>query len=199
MIMPNPTSAAPFTYRDVIGIRHRVVVHKRADDAWQVLDIAVIETLTGHGEGRDAAEALAAHAYWLLDKPIPATDEDQPSGQPPNPIERAHARIIHRLGIDEHGRPNVADVACKDRSRLMRLSGSVNGKTGRHARILEADFELAAYPIEQLVGDLPDPTPPGTTRRQNVRAIREGHVNLAAPLGALTERQRNWLAGRLCQ
>ena len=59
MIMPNPTSAAPFTYRDATGTRHRVVVHKRTDDAWQVLDIAVIETLTGDGEGRDAAEALA--------------------------------------------------------------------------------------------------------------------------------------------
>ena len=57
--MPNPTSVAPFTYRDATGTRHRVVVHKRADDAWQVLDIAVIETLTGDGEGRDAAEALA--------------------------------------------------------------------------------------------------------------------------------------------
>ena len=36
-------------------------------------------------------------------------------------------------------------------------------------------------------------------RALNVRAVREGHVNLAAPLGALTERQRNWLAGRLCR
>ena len=35
-------------------------------------------------------------------------------------------------------------------------------------------------------------------RALNVHAIRDGHVNLAAPLGALTERQRNWLAGRLC-
>jgi hypothetical protein len=35
-------------------------------------------------------------------------------------------------------------------------------------------------------------------RALNGRAIREGHVNLAAPLGALTERQRNWLAGHLC-
>ena len=111
-----------------------------------------------------------AHAYWLLDKPLPATDEDQPSGSAPDPIERAHARIIHRLGVDEHGRPNVADVACKDRSRLMRLSGSVNGKTGRPARILEADFQLAPYPIEQLVGDLPDPTPPGTTRRHRAES-----------------------------
>ena len=36
-------------------------------------------------------------------------------------------------------------------------------------------------------------------RALNVRAIREGQVNLAAPLGALTERQRNWLAARLCR
>ena len=58
--MPNPNrAAAPFTYRDATGTRHRVVVHRRIDDAWQVLDVAVIETLTGDGEGRDAAEALA--------------------------------------------------------------------------------------------------------------------------------------------
>ena len=35
-------------------------------------------------------------------------------------------------------------------------------------------------------------------RALNVRAIRDGHVNLAAPLSALTARQRNWLAARLC-
>ena len=39
----------------------------------------------------------------------------------------------------------------------MRLAGSVNGKTGTHARILEADLLLPGYPIRQLVGDLPDP------------------------------------------
>ena len=60
MFTPNPDPApAPFSYRDATGNHHRVVVHKRGDDAWQVLDIAVIETLTGDGEGRDAAEALA--------------------------------------------------------------------------------------------------------------------------------------------
>jgi hypothetical protein len=36
-------------------------------------------------------------------------------------------------------------------------------------------------------------------RALNVRAMRDGHVNLAAPLGALTARQRRWLADRLCQ
>ena len=110
-----------------------------------------------------------AHAYWLLDKPLPATDQNQPAGFRAEPIERAHARIIHRLGVDGHGRPNVADPACRDRSRLMRLGGSVNGKTGRPARILEADFQLAPYAIEQLVGDLPDPTPTGSTQRHRRR------------------------------
>src|SRR5450755_4314887 len=35
-------------------------------------------------------------------------------------------------------------------------------------------------------------------RALNVRAMRDGHVNLAAPLGALTHRQREWLVDRLC-
>jgi hypothetical protein len=122
-----------------------------------------------------------AHAYWLLDKPLPATEQNQPAGLRADPIERAHARIIHRLGVDGRGRPNVADVACKDRSRLMRLSGSVNGKTGRHARILEADFQLAPYPIEQLVGDVPDPTPPGTTRRPGRRVESQDPYKRISP------------------
>jgi hypothetical protein len=46
----------------------------------------------------------------------------------------------------------------------MRLAGSVNGKTGAHARILEADLALRAYPIRQLVGDLPDPVRPAPPR-----------------------------------
>jgi hypothetical protein len=34
-------------------------------------------------------------------------------------------------------------------------------------------------------------------RSLNARALRHGHVNLAAPLGALTPRQRQWLADQL--
>jgi hypothetical protein len=34
-------------------------------------------------------------------------------------------------------------------------------------------------------------------RALNVRALRRGQVNLAAPLGSLTERQRRWLADEL--
>jgi len=36
-------------------------------------------------------------------------------------------------------------------------------------------------------------------RTLNSRALRAGHVNLAAPLGALTPRQRVWLADQLQQ
>ncbi len=40
---------------------------------------------------------------------------------------------------------------------------------------------------------------PTRLRALNVRAVRDGHVNLAAPLGALTTRQRGWLANQLCR
>ena len=133
-----------------------------------------------------------AHAYWLLDKPLPATDQNQPAGLRADPIERAHARIIHRLGVDGHGRPNVADPApAKIRSRLMRLGGSVNGKTGRPARILEADFQLAPYAIEQLVGDLPDPTPPGSTRRHRAESRAPGPVQADQPARVLRATRRD--------
>ena len=98
-----------------------------------------------------------AHAYWKLDRPLPATMVIESTGELVEPIERAHLRLIHHLGTDANGKPNVADPACAERSRVMRLAGSVNGKTGTHARILEADLALPAYPIGQLVGDLPDP------------------------------------------
>jgi hypothetical protein len=80
------------------------------------------------------------------------------------PIETAHLRLIHHLGVDQDGRPNVADLACRDRSRVMRLAGTVNYKTGRHAQILEADFGLPAYRLRDLVGDMPDPHPPRRRR-----------------------------------
>jgi hypothetical protein len=105
-----------------------------------------------------------AHAYWKLDRPLPATIVIESTGELVEPIERAHLRLIHHLGTDADGKPNVADPACAERSRVMRLAGSVNGKTGMHARILEADLALPAYPIAQLVGDLPDPVPPAPPR-----------------------------------
>ena len=72
-------------------------------------------------------------------------------------IERANARLIHRLGADPDGNPTVADPACRKRSQPMRLAGTVNWKTGRYARIVDADFQMTPYSPEALVGDLPDP------------------------------------------
>ena len=105
-----------------------------------------------------------AHAYWKLDESLPATVVIASTGELVKPIERAHLRLIHHLGTGADGKPNVADPACAGRSRVMRLAGSVNGKTGTHARILEANLALPAYPIRQLVGDLPDPVAPVTPR-----------------------------------
>ena len=34
-------------------------------------------------------------------------------------------------------------------------------------------------------------------RALNLRAVRRGHVNLATPLGELTDRQRQWLASEI--
>ena len=109
------------------------------------------------------------HAYWKLAQPLPATRTVTATGELVEPIERANLRIIHRLGVGEDGRPNVADPACAERSRVMRLAGTVNGKTGAHARIIELDLQLPPYPVAQLVGDLPDPV--STIRR---RARRPG-------------------------
>lgn len=147
-----------------------------------------------------------AHAYWKLDQPLPATEQID-AGELVEPIERAHLRLIHHLGVGPDGKPNVADLACKDRSRVMRLAGSVNGKTGQHARILEADFQLPPYPIEALVGDLPDPIPPrspagglprGTSERSDpYKRISppeyfEALAGIEVPRGGLIRCPANW-------
>jgi hypothetical protein len=116
-----------------------------------------------------------AHAYWQLDQPLEATHRVTETGELLEPIERAHLRIIHHLGTDPAGKPNVADSQCKDRSRVMRLAGTINHKTGQHARILEADFALPAYPIERLVGDLPDPAPAAAGSHR--RGVRIAHAD----------------------
>ena len=96
------------------------------------------------------------HAYWQLAEPLPAR-RVRADGAVVEPIERAHGRIIRALGVDSDGRPDVADPRCAERSRVMRLAGTINHKSGAWARVLEADLALAPYTIDELVGDLPDP------------------------------------------
>jgi len=70
--MPNARTV-PFAYRDAAGARHRLMVRQSRDGGWQVLDVTVIETLTGDGEGREAAEAIARDY---------AEQHDQPAARP---------------------------------------------------------------------------------------------------------------------
>jgi hypothetical protein len=167
--------AAPAVRREARGDKH-AVAHTRAlwvdvdepgqlPGLWAFLAARPCHLLIQSGGG-------GAHAYWLLDQPLPAI-QDTGSGKAVEPIEGAHLRLIHHLGVGPDGKPDVADLACKDRSRLMRLAGTVNGKTSQHARILEADFQLAPYPIAALVGDLADP--PSNSRGQRTgSAIGQG-------------------------
>ena len=59
----------PFAYRDAAGARHRVLVRQSPAGAWQILDIIVVETLLGDGEGREAAEAIARDYAKQHDRP----------------------------------------------------------------------------------------------------------------------------------
>jgi hypothetical protein len=93
----------------------------------------------------ESAGSGGVHAYWTLDRPLPARFADR------EPIEQANLRIIHALGEE------VADLQCKERSRVLRVAGTVNFKTGRHARVVEANLALPPYEPRRLVGDLPDP------------------------------------------
>jgi hypothetical protein len=76
--MPNATTV-PLAYRDATGTTHRVLTRQNRDGAWQVLDITVIETLTGDGEGREAAEAIARDYAEQHDHPAAYRAAEQPA------------------------------------------------------------------------------------------------------------------------
>jgi hypothetical protein len=120
-----------------------------------------------------------AHVYWRLNRPLaatvtdPATGEpisDPETGKPMGWIERANARLIHHLGRDDDGN-YVADWQCRDRSRVMRLAGTINWKSGRYAQVKFADFHRPGYAIGDLIGDLEDPPPKPKPPRPKVSAI----------------------------
>lgn len=128
----------------------------------------------------ESAGSGGVHCYWRLCTPLRAhtsgsrlLDAGEPrwltDGASSETIERAHERLIYALGYEwRNGSPvpTVADPACKDRSRVMRLAGTVNGKTGDHARIVWADFALPSWPLRALIGDLPEPPTPRALRRR---------------------------------
>lgn len=111
------------------------------------------------------------HAYWKLSKPLRIDTEV--NGKSIDWLDRAHKRIIWHLGTDEHDKPNVADPVARDRSRILRLAGTVNGKTGRHAQLMFLDARNEGWGISDLVGDLPDPSS-WTPRSATPRPPRNG-------------------------
>jgi hypothetical protein len=120
----------------------------------------------------ESAGAGGMHAYFRLDRPLEAVRVNERTGETISVIERANARLIHCLGADPDGKPAVADPACRRRSQPMRLAGTVNWKTGRYARIVDADLQMTPYSPEALVGDLPDP--PWATSHHAARTLTDG-------------------------
>jgi len=133
-----------------------------------------------------SAGSGGVHVYWRLRRPLLAGDDTpvpreadaggrrlaQQTGR--EAIERAHERLIYALGYtwkDGMPRPTVADLQCKDRSRVMRLAGTRNGKTGDYARIVWADLVLEPWALGDLVGDLADPPLPRATYRRPVVTV----------------------------
>jgi hypothetical protein len=58
--MPNPVTVAH--YQDADGMAHDVVVQRSPEGRWQVLDLVLVEELTGFDDRQDQAETLA-HVY----------------------------------------------------------------------------------------------------------------------------------------
>jgi hypothetical protein len=122
----------------------------------------------------ESAGSGGVHCYWRLRHPLRG-----------DAIEAAHERLIYALGFDlRDGRPvpTVADGACKDRSRVMRLAGTVNGKSGRCARIVSADFAHPGWVLDELLAGLPA-TPRPTPRRRAVwPRVHEDPYKTIAPV-----------------
>lgn len=74
-------------------------------------------------------------------------------------IEKGNFRLIHALGKHKRDEEElyVADIKCRNRSRLMRLAGTIHTGSGEYARISYFDPTLPRYNPKVLFGDLADP------------------------------------------
>jgi hypothetical protein len=119
-----------------------------------------------------SAGSGGVHCYWRLRSPLRA-----------DAIEGAHERLIYALGYElRDGRPvaTVADAACRDRSRVMRLAGTVNAKSARCARIVSADLGHAGWALDELLAELPaTPRPSVRARAQTALAHDDPYKQIA--------------------
>lgn len=115
------------------------------------------------------------HTYWALAEPLPARTINTDSGEVVEWVERANRRLVHALSGDRQS---------TDRSRLLRVAGTTNYKTGRRARIAHVDFHLAPYKAKDIVGELPDPPDRrcgGRVAAQPQRVVEDSHRAIAPP------------------
>ncbi len=113
----------------------------------------------------ESAGSGGRHAYWLLDEMI--LGQAEVNGLRDAPIERHNRKLVGLLGAHpDDPKQTIGDRACVNRTRVMRLAGTQNWKTSGWARIVAVDFALPRYTLEQLTGDLEDPTPPPARPRK---------------------------------
>jgi hypothetical protein len=135
------------------ALRDRLEPGKRAVEAGQVVWVDIdrpdkVERLRAFAHRPHLVVASGGsgglHAYWRLARPL--------AGEA---LESANRRLAHQLG---------ADQASTDRGRIMRVPGTVNGKTGAWCRVTLADLRRPPYEAAALLRDLPDPRPPAPPR-----------------------------------
>ena len=153
-----------------------MLVRQSPEGAWQVLDIVVIETLTGVGEGREAAEAVAREYVAQHHHPTASPARRRPSDPrreqttPPSPGRRLHEAkaVSHRQRRDGiAGRANRSD------------SGSgvaLPGATRRRAHVLRRAARPSA--IGLCTSGCCTPSPTGSSSSPRGRVRRAGSVEI---------------------
>jgi hypothetical protein len=105
---------------------------------------------------------------------------------PPAATSAATARAMRALHVANTRRTAVAELKARLRRRELTLTDLV----------LDSPAELHGYLLFDVLQWAPRYGRP-KLRALNARAIRLGQLNLACELGALTARQRRWLATQL--
>ncbi len=97
----------------------------------------------------------------------------------------------------DHQRKTALQVANNKRSAAAQLKVRLRQRTVTLAEVLERPPAAAASQMTWEVLSWAPGVGPARLKMLNVRAVRTGNVNLAVPLGSLTDRQRRWLTHQL--
>ena len=100
----------------------------------------------------------------------------------PTPV----AQPVQALGVANARRTAVAELKTRLRQRTLSLGEIIEHPPEEIARQMTWEVLLWAPGMGRT-----------KLRTLNARAMRDRHVNLAAPLAALTDRQRRWLVDQL--